>query len=191
MGAIEPALALTRHRVTADEYQLMGRAGVLGPECRVELIEGEVIDMAPIGTRHWAVVSRLQRLLERAVGDLAVIATQSSLRLGERSEPQPDLGLFAPRDDFYAGALPSAADTLLLIEVSDTTARYDREVKLPLYARHGVRELWIVDLDAGLLRIYQEPRGESYLRGTQAVDPGPTAITALPGVLVDLTGVLR
>jgi Uma2 family endonuclease len=115
MGAVHEPPLLQRHRLTADEYQRLGRAQVLAPDARVELIDGEVIDMAPIGTRHWAVVSRLQRLLHDAVGHRAVIATQLSLRLGTHSEPQPDLALFKPRDDFYIGALPQADDAILLI----------------------------------------------------------------------------
>ena len=190
MGAIDEPLVLQRHRITADEYQRLGAAQIIAPDARVELIEGEVIDMAPIGTRHWSTVSRLQRLLERAVGDRAVLASQSSLRLGTRSEPQPDLALFKPRDDFYATALPRAADTLLLIEVSDSTVRYDREVKLPLYARYGVAEYWIVDLEAGLLRMYREPAGERYAVSVETATPGIVRIAALPGVEFDLSGLL-
>ena len=190
MGALDEPLLVQRHRLTADEYQRMGATGILPPDARVELIEGEVIDMAPIGTRHWAAVSRLTRLLERAVGDRAVLAAQLSLRLSQHSEPQPDLALFKPRADFYLQALPTPADTLLVIEVSDSTVRYDRLIKLPLYARHGIGELWIVDLDADLLRMYQEPQGDAYLRSSETSSPGMTAIAALPGVSVDLSGLL-
>lgn len=189
MGAIDQPLLLRRHRITADEYHRLGDAGVLAPDARVELIDGEVIDLAPIGSRHWSVVSRLHRLVERAVGDRAVIS-EASLRLGSHSEPQPDLALFKPRDDFYAAALPAAADTLLVIEVADSSARYDREIKLPLYARHGIGELWIVDLEANLVRMYREPAGDGYLQATQTADPAIVGIAALPGVSVDLSGLL-
>jgi Uma2 family endonuclease len=191
MGALDPSsLLLRRHRITADEYHRLGDAGVLAADARVELIDGEVIDMAPIGSRHWSVVNRLHRLLERAVGDRAVVSSQSSLRLGSHSEPQPDLALFKPRDDFYAGALPTADDALLLVEVSDSTARYDIEVKLPLYARHRVPELWIVDLDAGLLRSYRRPDGDHYAEVGETASPGISAIAALPGISIDLTRLL-
>lgn len=191
MGALHEPLQLQRHRLTADEYQRLGQAQIFAPDARVELIDGEVIDMAPIGTRHWAIVSRLQRLVHDAVGHRAVIATQLSLRLGTHSEPQPDLGLFKPRDDFYIQALPQAADTLLLIEVSDTSLRYDREIKLPLYARHGVAEYWIVDLESNLLRTHRQPEGERYAIVTETGEPGLVAIAALPEVRLDLTGLLR
>lgn len=190
MDAIDDSPLLRRHRITADEYHRLGEAGVLAPDARVELIEGEVIDMAPIGSRHWSVVSRLQRLIERAVGDRAVLASQSSMRLGSHSEPQPDLALFKPRDDFYASALPTAADTLLVVEVADTTARYDRVIKLPLYARHGIGELWIVDLEASLLRIYRRPAGEAYAESSETAKPAVVGIAALPGVSIDLSGLL-
>lgn len=188
MGAIAEPLVLRRHRLSADEYQRLGSAGILAPDARVELIEGEVIDMAPIGSRHWSTVSLLDRLLQRAVADRAIVAVQSSLRLGQHSEPQPDLALFRPRADFYASALPVAADTLLIIEVADTTARYDREVKLPLYARHGIAELWIVDLEANLLRTFKTPRGDGYVEASDWPAPGLVAISALPGISIDLTG---
>lgn len=188
MGAIDDSNLLRRHRITVDEYHRLGQAGVLAPDARVELIDGEVIDMAPIGSRHWSVVTRLQRLIERAVGDRAVLATQSSVRLDLHNEPQPDLALFKPREDFYASALPGPADTLLVVEVADSTARYDRQIKLPLYARHGVAELWIVDLEARLLRMYREPAGERYLQATETALPGATGIHALPGVSIDLAG---
>jgi Uma2 family endonuclease len=190
MGAIDNSLLLRRHRITADDYHRLGAAGVLAPDARVELIDGEVIDLAPIGSRHWSVVNRLHRIIERAVGDGAVVSSQSSVRLGLDSEPQPDLALFKPRDDFYASALPTADDTLLIVEVADTTARYDREIKLPLYARHGIGEVWIVDLEANLLRTYREPAGECYGQSTQSSRPAVVEVTALPGVRVDLSGLL-
>lgn len=190
MGANDKHLLLQRHRITADEYQLLGRVGVLAPDARVELIDGEVIDMAPIGSRHFSVVTRLYRLLLLAVADRAVVASQSSMRLASHSEPQPDLGLYLPRDDFYAQALPTPAQTVLLIEVADSSARYDREIKLPLYARHGINELWIVDLDAQVLRMYRHPAGEDYRVCTETATPGIVGIHALPGVQVDLSALL-
>jgi Uma2 family endonuclease len=106
------------------------------------------------------------------------------------SEPEPDLMLLKPRTDFYAEAHPSAADVLLLIEVADTGARYDREIKLPLYARHGVAEVWIADLEARLLRLYRAPDGDGYAEASTTAAPGPTPIAALPGVAIDLSLIL-
>jgi Uma2 family endonuclease len=189
MGALhEPPPLLRRHRITADEYQQLGRVQFFAPGTRVELIDGEVIDMAPIGTRHWATVIRLHELIATALGRRAIVSSQSSLRLGTHSEPQPDLGVFIRRADFYASALPTAADTMLLIEVADSTVRYDREIKLPLYARHGVPEFWIVDLDADILRMYREPEGEGYAKVVETSDPGMVTISALPDIQLDLGG---
>ncbi len=190
MGALENAPLLKRHRLTVDDYGRMGEAGVFAPDARVELIDGEVIDMAPIGTRHAAAVTRLDRLLQRAVGDQAIVRSQNPLRLGDRSEPEPDLLLLVPRTDFYASGHPVAGDVLLLIEVADSSVRYDREIKLPLYARHGIAEVWLVDLEAGMLRFFRGPQGERYTDITATETPGPTPVAALPGVVVDLAGLL-
>ena len=190
MGAIDNPPLLTRHRLSVADYYRMGEAGIFAPNARVELIEGEVIDMAPIGTRHGAAVKRLVALLTSALGARVIVAVQDPLRLSDLSEPEPDLMLLKPRDDFYAEAHPTAADVLLLIEVADTSARYDREIKLPLYARHGVPEVWIVDLEARLLRLYREPGGDAYGRSSTTASPGRTAIAALPGVEIDLTRIL-
>jgi Uma2 family endonuclease len=190
MGALDELPLLTRHRLTVADYYRMAEAGVLAPDARVELIEGEVIDMAPIGSRHASAVARLAQQFAQLVGQRAVVWTQNPLRLDAQNEPQPDLMLLQPRADFYAGAHPTAADVLLLIEVADTSARYDREIKLPLYARHGVREVWIVDLHERCVRFFRQPAGGGYADATATATPGRTAVPALPGVAVDLDGVL-
>ena len=190
MGLIEPPELLRRHRLTVDEYYRMAETGVLAPDARVELIEGEIVDMAPIGTRHGSTVKRLVQLLTAAVGDRAIVSVQDPVRLSRRSEPQPDLMLLAPREDYYADAHPTAAEVLLLIEVSDTTARYDRVIKLGLYARHAVPEVWIVDLDNQLLRVYRLPQGEVYTEVMETASPGPLAPLLLPGVVIDASKLL-
>jgi Uma2 family endonuclease len=193
MGVIEelPAeLGVARHRWTVDQYERMAETGLLAPDARVELIEGVIVDMAAIGSRHAATVKRLIRALTSAVGTRAILQVQDPLRLGDFSEPEPDLALLKPRDDFYASATPTAADALLVIEVAQTSAAYDRQVKLPLYAAHGVPEVWIVDLDASLVHFYRQPHGDRYLQLTSTETPGPTPVLLLPGVMIDLTGVL-
>jgi Uma2 family endonuclease len=159
---------LTRHRYTVDEYHRMGQAGVLSQDARVELIEGEIIDMTPIGSRHAATVKRLSHALMQAVGNTAIVSVQDPVVLDDRSEPQPDLALLNPRDDFYAGAHPTAMDVLLIIEVADASLLYDREVKLPLYARHRIPEVWLVDLENNMLLIHREPQDERYTEITQS-----------------------
>jgi Uma2 family endonuclease len=190
MGSADSPAILQRHRLTVDEYHRMGQAGVFAPGARVELIEGEVIDMAPIGTRHASAVKRLNALLSASVHGRAIVAVQDPLRLSDASEPEPDLMLLSPRADFYAHAHPSAADVLLLIEVSDTTVAYDRGVKLDLYARHGVPEVWIVDLDNNLIRFFRGNDGSAYSDITASETPRATPVAALPGVTIDLSGLL-
>jgi Uma2 family endonuclease len=190
MGLIEPSDVLRRHLLTVDEYYRMAEVGLLAPDARVELIEGEIVDMAPIGSRHGSAVKRLTHLFMAALGDSVIVAVQDALRLSNRSQPQPDLMLLLARADYYASHHPTAADVWLLVEVSDTTARYDRSIKLNLYARHGVQEVWIVDLDNQMLRTYRNPVGELYTEVMETASPGVLAPQALPRARIDLSAVL-
>ncbi len=193
MGVIEelPAeLGVQRHRLTVEQYHRMAEAGVLARDARVELIDGVIVDMAPIGSKHAAVVNKLNCALIAAVGARAIVSVQNPIRLGDRSEPQPDLALLRPREDFYAHTPPTAADTLLVVEVSQATAAYDRQVKVPLYAQHGVPEVWIDDLDFSLVRFYRAPEGDRYADITATETPRPTPVAMLPGATVDLSGLL-
>lgn len=140
----------------------MAVAGLFGVDARLELIEGEIIDMAPIGSRHAACVNRLTRLLTSRLGDRAVVSVQSPVRLGDLSEPQPDVAVLAPRDDFYAAAHPGPADIAVLVEVADTTLGWDRGVKVPLYARAGVAEVWVVDLASEVVEVFRQPGLDGY-----------------------------
>jgi len=176
-----------RHRISVADYHRMAEGGVLAPDARVELIEGVIIDMPPMGSRHAATVSRLNYLVGRAVGDRAIVNCQTPITLGDLSEPQPDLALVAPRADFYEHRLPAAADTLLLIEVSETTLRYDLRTKMPLYARHAVPELWIFDTEGRQLHVFRNLVGAVYGDVVPAHSPGITPVAALPGVAVDLS----
>ena len=178
-----------RHRITVTEYHRMAEVGLLAPDARVELIEGEIIDMAPIGKVHTSVVDQLNRLLVRAVGDDAIVRVQGSVRLSQMSEPEPDVVLLKPRPDFYRNEFASAADTLLVIEVSDSSLRYDRDIKVPFYARHGVPEVWIVDLQNDQLLVYGSPSDGVYGRQSSVARPKSMLVTALPGVTVDLSSV--
>ncbi len=149
-----------RRRFTVYEYHRMGEAGILHEDDRVELIEGELVDMTPIGGRHAACVRELNRLLVKRVGDEMRVDVQNPIRLGEHSEPQPDLAVI--RAHKYGESLPGAEDALLLIEVSDTTLSYDRNVKLPLYARAGIREAWVVNLHGGTIERHTYPSENGY-----------------------------
>ena len=189
MGLLEEFPEL-KHRITVDAYHRMGEAGVLAADARTELIEGEILDMAPIGSRHASVVNRLASLLFRSVGDKAIVQVQGPLRMGDLSEPGPDLALLKPRDDYYRDAQPGAADVLLVIEVADTTQRFDRRVKVPLYARHGVSEVWVIDLENSLVHFHRRLEGGAYADISATETPGGTPIVTLPGVRIDLFGML-
>lgn len=179
-----------RHRITVDEYYRMAEVGLLAPDARVELIEGEIIDMPPIGPDHGSVVDKLTHLLVHAVGDHAIVRVQGAVRLSRASEPQPDVALLLPRTDYYRAGHPSGDNTFLVIEVSDSTLRYDRNVKVPLYARHGVPEVWIVDITGNQVHFYRNPADGRYRNEASAAEPGATPIMALPAVAVDLSGLM-
>ncbi len=155
--------------------------------------------MTTTGWRRWACsrpmrgsswVNQLSHLFNKAVGEQGIVQTQGVVRLDRASEPQPGLVVLAPRKDFYRSAHPSPQDVLLLIEVSDSTLRYDREVKVPLYARHGIPEVWIVDLQNGALHVYRKPESGKYLDQHAAQEPGVMLVAGLSGVAVDLSGIL-
>ncbi len=180
-----------RRRFTVDEYYRMGEAGVFAPEERVELIDGEIMSMAPIGTRHMACVARLTRALSRAVLDAALVWPQgNAIVLPPRSAPQPDAALLRPRADDYWDARTRPEDILLVVEVADTTYRYDRRVKLPLYARAGIGEVWIVDLTRTVVEVYRAPAGGDYEVTSRAERGQTLTIATLPGVVVDVDQIL-
>ena len=175
----EPVALRRPYRFSADEYQAMGTAGIFHPEERLELIRGYILPMSPIGHRHVNCLIQLNRLMVRRTDPHALVSIQSSIRLGDDSEPEPDLVLLAPKSD-YAVRLPRATDVLLLIEVADSTVRFDREVKLPLYAQAGIPETWIVNLDAGHLEVYRRPGPKGYAESL-TLQPGDSVeIEALP-----------
>lgn len=153
----EPAQRL----FTVDEYDAMGEAGIFHPEDRVELIEGVIVEMSPVGQLHIATVNRLNRLLVRILDDRGLVSVQNPVRLPPRSEPQPDVAVFRPRSDDYATAKAESGDTLLCIEVADTTLRNDRR-KTNVYARNGLHEVWIVNIPDERIEVYRENTGESY-----------------------------
>ena len=156
------AVELRRRKFTVAEYYEIARAGVLSEDDRVELIEGEIMEMVPIGVRHAACVRRLIWLFTRTLPGKAIIDVQDPVRLGPHSEPQPDLLLLKNQEDFYAANHPGPEDVLLVIEVMETSLAYEREVKLPLYARHGIAEAWLVDLPGEKVVVYSLPSLQGY-----------------------------
>ena len=155
-------MPLAHRRFTVDEYYRMAEAGILGEDDRVELLDGEIVEMSPIGPRHAATVTRLQRLFEHLAHRRALVRVQNPVRLDRYSEPEPDIALVTPREDFYAGGHPAPHDILLIVEVADTSLRSDRHRKLPGYARAGIPEVWLVDLTVDRVERYREPRGDAY-----------------------------
>jgi Uma2 family endonuclease len=187
---LERPQAPTRRRFDVDAYYRMAEAGVLGDPRRVELIDGEIIDMAAIGSPHAGVTNRLVRLFAAAAADgLTLMSVQNPLRLDAYNEPEPDLMLLRPRADDYRASHPNAADVLLLVEVSETSLAYDRGVKLALYARFGVLEVWIVDLVARAVEVYREPKDGAYV-SRKLLTGGTLAPALIPGVRIDVAGLL-
>ena len=159
-----PAPAATRstRRFTVAEYYRMAEVGILQPDEQVELIKGEIIVMSPTGRRHSSCMAIIiELILSRALGTLT-LWSQSSLPLGEGFTPEPDVVLLRRRSDFYADSNPTPADILLVIEVSDTSLTYDRNVKVPLYAGAGIVETWLVNLEADYIEVYRQPGPEGY-----------------------------
>ena len=184
-----PILA-AMHLFTVDDYHRMGDAGIFAGAGRVELIEGVIASLSPVGPRHFAVVLRVSRLLAKAVGERATLSIQGPVRLAPRCEPEPDVAVLKPRADDYEHGLPGPSDILLLVEVSDSTLARDRDVKAPLYAGHGIPEYWLVDLDARKVLVHRGPLPAE--RRWQSVQPAESDavldVATLPGAAVPLAG---
>jgi Uma2 family endonuclease len=157
------AVPLITHRFTTKDFHRMVEAGILHEDDRVELLHGEIVDMPPIGPGHASGVKRLLNgFLPLQLQGKVIISVQDPIQLGGHSEPQPDLALLKPRPDFYAQGHPTPQEVLLVVEVMESSAGYDREVKVPLYARFGIPETWLLDVERGLVEIYREPSSEGY-----------------------------
>src|SRR5262245_16999257 len=181
---------IQRRRFTADDYQRMGEAGILRAEDRVELVDGEIVSMTPIGPRHMACVDRATRVFVTAMGDAAIVRVQGSVRLDLYSEPEPDIVLLEPRQDYYATRMAGPADILLLLEVAESSIDIDRDVKLKLYARSGVHEYWILDLNEDVLTCFDEPAGDAYERVRHYQHGQSVAPLLLPGCMVAVDDLL-
>jgi Uma2 family endonuclease len=178
---------VTRHRLTVTDFHRMGEAGILHEDDRVELIEGELIDMAPIGSRHASKVIQLTALFNALLSGRAIVSPQNPVRLGTYSEPQPDIAILRFRDDYYAAALPQPEDVLLLVEVADTTLQYDRDIKMPLYARHGIPEVWLVDVQHERVEMYLEPGSDGYRHIHRPDNTEQIAPSLLPDLFLRLS----
>ena len=181
---------VTRKLFTVDDYYRMAEAGILRPGDRVELIDGEIIQMSPIGNRHAGCVNRATDLFTLLFRGKAIVTVQNPVRLSQYNEPQPDLVLAKPRTDYYASKHPTADDTLLLLEVADTTLRYDRDVKLPIYAQLGIPEVWIEDLKHDCVLVFRDPSSNRY-QTSLTFRPGDSLSTiAFPEIVITVDSLL-
>jgi Uma2 family endonuclease len=186
------AEAVTRRRFTIEEYHRMGEAGILRDDERLELIAGHIVVREPIGSRHAGTVERVNRLWTLRLADRAIVRVQNPVVLPhEASELQPDVMLLAPRGDFYMAAHPTPADVLLLIEVADTSLLLDRRVKMPLYARAGIREAWLCDLTTDRVDVHRDVTGGRYASVRTFTSAQRLTVEAFPDLSVavgDLLG---
>jgi Uma2 family endonuclease len=184
------AVDLKRRRFTVAEYRQMADVGLIQPDERVELLNGEIVEMSPIGSRHAAASMLLSRAFFETIGRRAWINMANPVETDEYGEPQPDLQLLRPRADAYASATPTAPDTLLVVEISDTSLGKDRRVKLPIYARANIPEVWIENLVDDVIEVHTDPTPEGYqtvrvARRGEMVSPG-----AFPDVILKVDDLL-
>jgi len=181
---------IVRHRFSVDDYEQMIDFGILTENDRLELIRGEVYKKMPIGDRHCSSINRVTRLMVRRTGDRAIVSIQNPVRFPD-SEPEPDLSLLRPRGDFYESGKPRPADVLLLIEISDTTIDFDRDVKRQLYAEAGISEYWILNLNDDTLEVHRQPQPDGTYRDVQILHRGQQIeVQALPGVVLTVDEML-
>jgi Uma2 family endonuclease len=181
----------TLHRFSVEDYYRLAETGVLGADQRVELVDGRIIDMSPIGPLHGGVVTLLNHLFHQLSQGRWVVTVQNPVRLDGSSEPQPDLMLVKPSHNFYRNRHPKAEDVFLLIEVSDSTLETDRAVKLPVYARAGITEVWIVDLVNGALEVYRNPQSISFASAQILHEGDSAAPAAFPDAVIEVSKLLR
>lgn len=177
-----------RHRFTVDEYYKLAEAGILTENDRVELIEGDIVEMTPIGIRHAVTVDRGNDALRTALGGRARVRVQNPIHLADDTEPQPDLTVCAPRE--YADSHPTPADIFVLVEIADSEVRRDR-AKLLVYARASVRELWLVDLTTDTIEVHREPAPDGYRLVRRVLRGETLTVEAFPDVHIPVTEILR
>jgi Uma2 family endonuclease len=182
---------MVHHRFTVEDYDVMLEHGILTENDRVELIRGEILEKLPIGNKHAAGVKRINRLFSHRVGNLVLVGVQDPIRHTNDSEPEPDVTLLRLRADFYASGKPRPADVLLLVEVSDSTLDFVRDVKRPLYAEARLTEYWILNLVEDCLEVYRQPQADGTYAEVQILRRGQQVeITALPGIVFDVADLL-
>ncbi len=172
------------YRFTVKDYHRMAEADIFDPEARVELLDGEVVEMSPIGTSHGACVDRVAQEVVLALGRRAIVRVQGAIQIGEFSEPQPDLAVLLPRADFYLDQQPMPPDILLAVEVADSSLRYDLVRKAPFYLAAGVPEVWVIDLTGRVLHVFRSGL-HIELRAGESVSP-----EAFPDLVLEVATIL-
>lgn len=179
LPALQGPVLTSLHKLTVEDFHRMGDAGILGEGDRVELIEGALFDMAPIGSRHACIVDILAEHFTLAAQGRALVRTQGPLEIPEHNEPLPDVLLLKPRPDRYRNGLPRPADVLLVVEVADSSVARHRDMKIPIYGKHGIPEAWLVDAQRRSVTVYRQPSAEGYTVANELTD-GRLVPAALP-----------
>jgi len=186
MATVNP----TKHLTNLDEWRRLGEAKIFQPDSRLELINGEILEMAPIGFNHSGHLNRLNKLLTKLAPDDVIASVQNPLQLGDLSEPEPDFMLLKPNADFYSSRHPNASDVLLLIEVADNSLAFDQNQKLRLYALHGIPEYWLLNLNDSCLEVYRKPNGEVYAEKTTLHVGDTTTLSQLNEISICMADIL-
>jgi Uma2 family endonuclease len=182
---------LKKYRLKVEQYQRAIEAGVFPKNDRLELIDGEIIHMDPVGKEHAAAVYRASKIFfSLDMRGEAIVRGQSPILLNLGAQPEPDVALLRPREDSYEESLPEPADVLLLIEVADSSLEFDREIKLPLYAEAGIMEVWIVNLKDNILEVYRDPAGKEYQTKRELSGEETIAPLAFPDLKVKLSDLI-
>jgi len=183
-------LTLPRKKFALEEYHQIIASGVLREDYLIELINGEIFEMSPVGFKHASCVKKINYLFAEKLGSKVIIGVQDPIKLNDNSEPQPDLVLLKPRDDFYANQHPIPEDIFLLIEVADSSIDYDKNFKIPIYAENKVQEIWLIDLNQNLLEVYQNPYKNYYQNITKLSNKDDVTLTQPEVITIKLDRIL-
>ncbi|NJP08792.1 MAG: Uma2 family endonuclease [Leptolyngbyaceae cyanobacterium RU_5_1] len=183
--------AVAVRRISVQDYHRMADAGIFHPSERIELLSGQIIQMTAQGTAHSAAITRAERSLRNQLGDRALIRLQDPVQLDDYSEPEPDIAVVNPDPLFYDDHHPTATEVFLLIEVADTSLTYDREIKAPAYAKSGIQEYWVLDVNARRLHVYRSPSASGYQSETILTEELTISLLAFPDCAIVVKEVLR
>lgn len=186
---MDPSIAV--RRLSVQDYYRMVESGILQPDERVELLEGQIIQMAAKGTAHSAAVSRIEKLLRNRLGDRALLRFQDPVQLNNYSEPEPDVAVVQPDPSFYEDHHPRPSEVFWLVEVSDSTLKFDREIKAPAYARSGIAEYWVLDVNVESLYVYRSPSQGGYRSETILSEKATIAPLAFPECVIAVREMVR